>query len=480
MKKWLSFLLALALVLTVAPMYASAEETVEQQEEVILETDFVSLDPMFAQSTTVEINEKEPNDAKKTANPIDNHYVVSGTLDRTESADVFKFDLESPSVVAILFASQDRLLYYSITDGVKSLESGSTNHMRNGVYYTTVTVFLPAGTYYIELTSKSTITFDYAFQIESEADISSDNLVFRVFGSTRYDTAIGIADQVLLEWQAQTGMTKFNTIIVASGTSFADALAGSYLAAKKQAPILLTSGKNVGSLSSYIVNNLEDGGTVYLLGGTAAVPEAFESALTGYVVKRLDGATRYETNLAILNEAGISGQSILVCTGTEFADSLSASATGLPILLVKGSLTSAQKEMLSKGNGQIYVIGGTAAVSKSVENALKQYGSVARIGGANRYETSALVAQTFFGAEPFAAVLAYAQNFPDGLCGGPLAYSLKSPLILTATGKESVAVSYATSVGIKNGYVLGGTGLISDATARKIFDLPSNYEIVLQ
>ena len=480
MKKLVSFLLVFALLLTVAPAYTYATETGDQQDELFLEYDFVSQDPMFAQSTVVEIMEQEPNDSPQYANRIENHYLVSGTIGRTDEIDVYTLELEKASTIYIAAAAQSRNMDFAVRDGVKYFAQGTVNSMRNGVYFGELTVFLPAGTYYLEFTSGNNSAFAYAFQFESLSEEDDKNLVFRVFGSTRYDTSIGIADQVLLEWQAQTEMTQFKAVVVASGTNFADALAGSCLAARMQAPILLTNGYNDGVIRQYIQYNLEPGGTVYMLGGTSAVPTNLEAGMNGFVVKRLGGATRYETNLAILEEAGVSGQSILVCTGTGFADSLSASATGLPILLVKDSLTPAQKEMLSRGNGQIYIIGGTSAVSKAVENELKLYGNVTRIGGNTRYDTSVKVAQTFFGDEPFAAVLAYAQNFPDGLCGGPLAYSLKAPLILTATGKESAAVNYVKSVGIQNGYVLGGTGLISDNTTRKIFGLSSDYQIVAQ
>ena len=77
----------------------------------------------------------------------------------------------------------------------------------------------------------------------------------------------------------------------------------------------------------------------------------------------------------------------------------------------------------------------------------KAYGSVKRIGGNTRYETSVLIAKEFF---PHArqAALAYAQNFPDGLSGGALAYAMKAPLVLTASGKESAAAAYAKEQGI--------------------------------
>ena len=301
--------------------------------------------------------------------------------------------------------------------------------------------------------------------------------VNRIFGADRYATALKTADEL----KTVLGVDKFESVLVASGTDFADALAGSYLATQKNAPILLVRNRasEMDAVKAYIKKNLADGGTVYLLGGPNAVPEAMETGLDGFNVKRLGGATRYDTNLLILKEAGVAGKDIVVCTGTNFADSLSASAVGLPILLVKTSLTDAQKNFLKDTTGKKIIIGGTAAVNANIENALKAYGTVERLAGNTRYETSVLVAKFFFRA-PKQAVLAYAQNFPDGLCGGALAYQLDSPLILTATGKDAAAVSYAADNGIRAGYALGGTGLISDQILRKVFAMAADAVITVK
>ena len=265
------------------------------------------------------------------------------------------------------------------------------------------------------------------------------------------------------------GVAKFDTIIVSSGEQFADALSGSYLAAVKNAPILLTKDSTVKSVKEYISANLNPGGTVYLLGGEKAVPKSMETGLDGFTVKRLGGNTRYDTNLLILQEAGVNGKNILVCTGKDFADSLSASAVGLPILLVKDSLTDAQKEFLSVDIGMIYSVGGENAVSKKMASQLlSSGGSYARIAGATRYETSVKIAQTFFSSAK-AAVVAYGKNFPDGLSGGPVANAIGAPLILTEAGKEKTAASYIN--GKQNGYILGGTTVLPEKTVNKVFGI---------
>ena len=312
------------------------------------------------------------------------------------------------------------------------------------------------------------------------------NSVFRLAGANRWSTALDVAD----EMKTNLGVEKFDAIIIASGSNFADALAGSYLSTKKNAPILLSWGQG-GKYEyldtdniEYIKNNLKDGGTVYILGGVNAVPELYEAGLEGYDVVRLGGANRFETNILILEEAGIDpGSEILVCTSTNFADSLSASATGKPILLVwneRGELYGDQSEFLaSLEDCSFTVIGGENAVGTALMDAIGTYGQVDRLAGANRFETSVLVAQKYFEAPEY-AVLAYAWNYPDGLCGGALAYTLDAPLVLTMTKYEAQAAEYILSCGIEKAIVLGGESLISDDAIRTVFAMEAEAPVAVK
>ena len=195
--------------------------------------------------------------------------------------------------------------------------------------------------------------------------------VSRVAGSTRYDTAIAIAD----EYKALANIDKFPGIILANGTNCADALAGSYLSYKKQVPILLVgdTANDSKTVIKYIKDNLQADGDVFILGGIKAVDASFEKALSSFNITRLSGSNRYETNLAIVDRVYGTGEPILICTGNSFADSLSASATGLPILLVGESLLDSQKMWFGKNTDfEFFILGGTAAVGETVESELSQ------------------------------------------------------------------------------------------------------------
>ncbi|MBQ8857191.1 MAG: discoidin domain-containing protein, partial [Lachnospiraceae bacterium] len=185
--------------------------------------------------------------------------------------------------------------------------------------------YLFAG-WYNNLGEKVSEEAEYTFNVQKntalvakfESDgsvVPEENKVIRISGTTRYETGYKVADAL----KEELGVEKFDAVVVATGKNFADALAGSYLAVQKNAPIILTNGKddNVAALHAYIAENVAAGGKVYILGGDAAVPESVE-AIDGYDVVRLSGKSRYETNLASLAEAGIEGTELIVATGKTF------------------------------------------------------------------------------------------------------------------------------------------------------------------
>ncbi|MBR2422150.1 MAG: cell wall-binding repeat-containing protein [Oscillospiraceae bacterium] len=294
--------------------------------------------------------------------------------------------------------------------------------------------------------------------------------VTRLYGNTRYETSFAIAD----EMKKVMGIEKFDAVVLANSDNFADALAGSYLAAVKKAPIIITKAKYAEMTCEYLNENLNENAYIYVLGGTTAMPgNILETLEVNATVCRLEGKDRYATNLAILDEADIGDKDLLVATGLSFADSLSASATGLPILLVNSkpgkSLTQEQKNFLKGVEGDIYILGGESAVNEEFEAEIEAVTNkrVTRIFGDGRYETSVEIAAEFL-PDATSAVVAYAGDFPDGLCGGPLACIKGAPLLLTKNGKTE-APEYTAANGITTGYVLGGANLISDEMANRIF-----------
>ncbi|MBQ1341761.1 MAG: BspA family leucine-rich repeat surface protein [Erysipelotrichaceae bacterium] len=303
---------------------------------------------------------------------------------------------------------------------------------------------------------------------------AKNDYIKRAFGANRYKTALAVTD-VFME---VTQKEKIVTLIIASGNSFADALAGSYLAAVKEAPIILVNDSNLSSIVPYVRERMDQEGNIYILGGLAAVSEAIEKEFETIAnVKRLAGNDRYLTNIEILKEAGMSKDTLLVGTGLNFADSLSASATGLPVLLVKNTLSEQQIAFLNENSiKKIYVLGGNNAVNTTVESQLRKYGDLERLAGSTRFETSVRIAAKLF-PDAGVTVLAYSHDFPDGLCGGSLGYQLDAPVILIKAGSESVARNYIKNSNITSAVVMGGMDRLNDALVKKVMGVDDNYVI---
>lgn len=290
--------------------------------------------------------------------------------------------------------------------------------------------------------------------------------VVRASGNNRYETAVDVADSL----KESLNINKFDNIIVANGENYADALAGSYLAKVKNAPILVVNQHTEAFVKNYITKNISNNGTVYILGGEGVISKNFANSLSEYKVKRLGGNNRFETNINILKECNVKSEDILICSAWSFADSLSASAVGKPILLVDTNLNSLQIEYLNKlSSDNYYLIGGYSAVSSNVLNQLSTYGDTTRVSGSNRYETAKAVAEQFFPNGSDSIVIASGNDFPDGLTGGPLAMAKSAPLFLINEYNTISAEKYIKDYDCSSLTIVGGAGAVSNEILSKIF-----------
>ncbi|HHJ98454.1 MAG TPA: cell wall-binding repeat-containing protein, partial [Actinobacteria bacterium] len=141
----------------------------------------------------------------------------------------------------------------------------------------------------------------------------------RIAGADRYETARDIAARLRQAAGAPSG------VVIASGTSYPDALAAAGFAARSNRPILLTAAS---ALPEPTRQALVAAGTqdAIIVGGVAAVSEAVATQLTDPV--RIGGADRYETATMIAEyafAAGVMGyEEIVVATGESFPDALAA------------------------------------------------------------------------------------------------------------------------------------------------------------
>lgn len=291
------------------------------------------------------------------------------------------------------------------------------------------------------------------------------NKQIRLAGSDRYETAYAVAEQMKLNKDE----SKFKNVVVASGDNYPDALSGNYLAFTKNAPMLLTNQYEVDNTAEYIKNSIEPNGTVYILGQTSAVPASLEQKLRGINIKRIGGSDRFETNLLILKEARVHGEELIVCSGLNFPDAVSASAANRPILLADDKLSVSQKNYLSTIDPlKVYFIGGDKAVPKAVRDEFT--GNTVRLAGSDRFETSRLIAENLFPSHQDRVILASGLNFPDALVGGAFNQDTRVPVLLVGPDFADAynAKKFVSENGTKSLILLGGKLSISDEIANYI------------
>ncbi|MEZ0482052.1 cell wall-binding repeat-containing protein [Planococcus sp. SSTMD024] len=254
----------------------------------------------------------------------------------------------------------------------------------------------------------------------------------RLSGESRYDTAIAVSKQ---------GWDSADTVVIARGDQYADALTAAPLADQEDAPVLLTRS---GSLPSAVAEEIERLGAskAIVLGGGLAVSDDVAEQLDdlGLEVERVGGKTRYDTAVAIANELETDATDAVVVSGTDFPDALSAGSYAAindkPILLTRPDSIPAVIEEELEGYETTTVIGGSLAVSENVADALP---AATRVSGANRYLTSLAVAEQLF-EDAVEGLAANGQNFPDALTGNVLAAAYDAPMLLVKQDSVNEAV----------------------------------------
>lgn len=297
--------------------------------------------------------------------------------------------------------------------------------------------------------------------------------MYRAAGETRYATMAALLPKA--PWKAE------RTVVLASGSNYPDALAAASLAGAYDAPIVLTEPNSLSVDAADMIEQLSPN-VIYVVGGEAAVSKsavdtAAYYAADGCKVFRIAGDTRLETSLAIakrVRQKSTASDTLIVATGFNYADALSVSpfafAYKSPIFLCGSNGLSADAISYISGAGfkRAILVGGTAAVPDRVKQQLTSAGissgSITRLAGATRYETSAKIMSYAVnaGMNVSTVYLATGKNFPDALAAGPVAGKLRAPLLLVDPGIEyahTVLANYCGSVNVAT--VVGGTSAVS-------------------
>ncbi|PAV28297.1 hypothetical protein CIL05_16810 [Virgibacillus profundi] len=342
--------------------------------------------------------------------------------------------------------------------------TGNMEEVEPGVYKGTWKV--PANMELDNVSIEVSITDEYGNTIAEEAKgklfISSEQ-VERISGDLRYDTAIEIS---------QKGWDSADTVVLARGDQFADALTGVPLAHKLDAPILLTPSKKINSAT---LTEIERLGTseVIILGGTGAISEDVETELhaAGVDVRRIAGETRFETAAFIAEEVSPGGaDQVVITNGMDFPDAVSvashAAKIGMPILLTYSDrLPEATADALENISAtETIVVGGYEVVEEEV---FAELPDAQRLRGPDRYTTNLAVNQ-HFDVNNNHLYVATGQEFADALTGAVLAAKSDSAIVLVGNTVPSSTAEFLIENETSRLTIFGGEGAVSQELVEEL------------
>ena len=283
-------------------------------------------------------------------------------------------------------------------------------------------------------------------------------------GEDRYDTAVKISKE---GWKDGS-----NTVVLTNGNSVVDGVCATPLASTKNAPILLVDKNSISSFTKEELKRLNPQ-NIIVIGGTNVVEDNvlnnINSILPNSDIKRIGGIDRYETSFKIAKEINntIDITKIYVTSGYAEADSLSiASKAGeekQPIILSeKEKIYDYIYEWLKSNNLEdAYFIGGDAVLDNKVIESINNitYKNVLnnRVYGKERQDTNAKVIEMFYKDLNYNSVLVTRSDILiDALTAGPLAASLKSPIVILGNDISETQEKALEPKSTKKVYRVGG------------------------
>ena len=157
-------------------------------------------------------------------------------------------------------------------------------------------------------------------------------------GSNRYETAVEIAKEYVGIKGTKNPTSATNTItdiVLVNGNALVDGLSAAPLAAKKDAPVLLTEADSLPKATKAYLKELmadhlvgaDKSATIHLVGGESVLSKSLERELKalGFNVERYGGDNREETSLEVAEAIGTTNEVFVVGAEGE-ADAMSIAA----------------------------------------------------------------------------------------------------------------------------------------------------------
>lgn len=254
--------------------------------------------------------------------------------------------------------------------------------------------------------------------------------VERIGGPTRIETAAMLSEQKFV---------MADTAVIATSTTYPDALAAAPWAAQLGAPLLLTQPGGLPPATAAELTRLMPD-EVFVVGGAGAVSQAVlddvQATLPGATVERVSGPDRYATAGEIAQRVvQDSSAELFVASGQDFPDALVLSALAArhqaPLVLVKqdGVPPSTATAVATLTFDDVHAAGGTSVLSDEVLDDVSLGMPWVRYSGPTRYDTAEAVLQQF--PAEGKVMVATGQDFPDSLTSVPVAARTGAGVALT-------------------------------------------------
>lgn len=324
----------------------------------------------------------------------------------------------------------------------------------------------------VKVTDKSIVATTYEtdslkvvdeVEIEKSTANTTNENVQRISGENRVQTSIEVSKKMFKEGT--------NKVVLANQDNYSDVLTAAPFAKANNASLLYISSNSISKEVMSEIARLK-AKEITIIGGEKSVDEGLKKELEkrNFKVDRLSGSDRYKTSAKIAAKLiGDKTTTLEIASGENYADALSlnnaAEKDKAPILLVRVNAIDKSVEDVIKSSkaSLINIAGGEKSVSENTKANIKKISNatVNRMGGADRYETSILLAK-YSGAKEVVVVTS-GENFADALVAAP--FSAKQNGAILLTNKEKLgqkAEQFIKDTKFNKSYVIGGEKSVSE------------------
>ena len=253
---------------------------------------------------------------------------------------------------------------------------------------------------------------------------------------------------------------------------------GSKVGGTSQNVTTLSDGSFTFELSPTEYGNVNINFSGHVIGTIPVVPAYTQSA-------RIGGSAGDNVALSVdIAQSGWSEgtQTVILARDDQLSDTMASvplsKILNAPILMTNSKTLDERTlaEIRNLGAKNIYIVGGTVAVSQAIQDSLANEFTVTRIAGQQGYDTAAQIS-TYIGSESTHTVyIANGYAIPDAISASAFAAEQRNAILLTNQDQLPASTLKALSdLNATNVVLLGGTGVISTKVEN---ELRSKYAVV--